>query len=76
MGLPAMTMSRGKWLVPFRGRNASKVYNQNFLWRYESVYVMDNHRAAMWCWLRHINPEHGKGVAEGAGEPGLQRDLA
>jgi hypothetical protein len=51
-----MATSRGDWLVPFTGRNASGVYNQNFLWRDDSLYVMDNHRAAMWCWLQHVDP--------------------
>jgi UPF0489 domain len=46
----------GEWLVIFKGRNTSGAYNQNFLWRCGNVYVMDNHRAAMWCWLQHINP--------------------
>jgi uncharacterized protein UPF0489 len=50
-------MSCGEWLVPFKGRNDSGLYNQNFLWRDGSIYVMDNHRAAMWCWLQHVNPE-------------------
>jgi hypothetical protein len=49
-------MPRGEWLVPFKGRNASGVYNQNFLWPAGTVYVMDNHRAAMWCWLQHVDP--------------------
>ncbi|MDD2179217.1 UPF0489 family protein [Acidovorax sp. D2M1] len=33
--------------------------NQNFLWQSDNVplYVMDNHRAALWCWLRHIEQE-------------------
>ncbi len=43
-------------LVPFQGRNDSGVDRQNFLWRHGSIYVMDNHRAAMWCWLQHIDP--------------------
>ena len=49
-------MPRGEWLVPFKGRNASGVYNRNFPWRSGTVYVMDNHRAAMWCWLQHVDP--------------------
>jgi UPF0489 domain len=49
---------RGEWLVPFRGRKASGPYDQNFLWRHKNIYVMDNHRAAMWCWLQHIDPRH------------------
>jgi virulence-associated protein VapD len=51
-------MSRGEWLVPLKGRSASGVYNQNFLWRDGTVYVMDNHRAAMWCWLQDVDPSH------------------
>lgn len=46
----------GEWLVPFRGRGHSGHYRQNFLWRHEHIYVMDNHRAALWCWLQHIDP--------------------
>ncbi len=48
-----------KWLVPFKGRKDSEVWDQNFLWRHKSVYIMDNHRAALWCWLRHLE-EHKK----------------
>ena len=42
------------WLVPFKGRNHSGCYEQNFLWRKDNVYIMDNHRAALWCWFQHI----------------------
>lgn len=45
----------GEWIVPFRGRNFSGTFNQNFLWRDGSVYVMDNHRAALWCWLQELD---------------------
>jgi len=45
-----------EWLVPFARRNASGAYNQNFLWRDRNTYVMDNHRAALWCWLQHFTP--------------------
>jgi hypothetical protein len=51
-----MTMAMGEWLIPLRRRGAPGPYNQNFLWRHKSIYVMDNHRAAMWCWLQHIDP--------------------
>ena len=44
-----------KWHVPFKGRNHSGFYDQNFLWQQDSVYVMDNHRAAFWCWLQEVN---------------------
>lgn len=42
------------WPVPFGGRNHSGAVTQNFLWRQGSSYIMDNHRAAMWCWLQEI----------------------
>ncbi|HNP35033.1 MAG TPA: hypothetical protein PKK10_04205 [Woeseiaceae bacterium] len=50
-----MTGNGEFWHVPFQGRNPSEVYNQNFLYQYENVYVMDNHRAAYWCWLRECD---------------------
>jgi hypothetical protein len=46
----------GEWLVEFKGRKASGTYDQNFLWKSGNVYVMDNHRAALWCWMQHIKP--------------------
>ena len=52
-----ITMADGEWLVPFKGRNRCGAFGQNFLWRHKSIYVMDNHRAAMWCWLQHIDPK-------------------
>lgn len=42
------------FILDFRGRNSSAEYDQNFLWRSGSIYIMDNHRAALWCWLQHI----------------------
>jgi hypothetical protein len=45
----------GTWIVPFKGRNQSGPYNQNFLWRDSSIYVMDNHRAALWCWIQELD---------------------
>ncbi len=51
-------MANGEWLIPFRGRNDSgATTNQNLLWRNKSIYVMDNHRAAAWCWLQHVDPD-------------------
>jgi len=47
------------WLIPFKGRKDSGGWDQNFLWRHESVYIMDNHRAALWCWLQHLE-KHNK----------------
>lgn len=48
-----MTM---RWIVPFKGRNNTGVYNQNFVWNDGHLYVMDNHRAAAWCWAQHVDP--------------------
>lgn len=45
------------WLVPFKERQRSGVWDQNFLWRHKSVYIMDNHRASLWCWLRHLEDD-------------------
>ncbi len=45
------------WLVPFKGRNHSGCYEQNFLWRKNNVYIMDNHRAALWCWFQHLKKD-------------------
>ena len=47
-------MTNETWLVPFKGRNPSGPHTQNFLWRTDALYVMDNHRAALWCWLQHL----------------------
>ena len=44
-----------EWLHPFRGRRRSAHYDVNLLWRSERLYVMDNHRVAMWCWLQHLS---------------------
>jgi len=43
------------WLVPFTGRNESDVWSQNFVWKKDNIYIMDNHRAALWCWLKQLN---------------------
>lgn len=43
-----------EWLIPFAGRNSSLSSAINFLWRDDSLYIMDNHRAAAWCWLQHL----------------------
>jgi len=50
-----MANPKPQWLVPFKGRNHSGPTNQNFLWKQGNAYVMDNHRAALWCWLNEMN---------------------
>lgn len=46
-----------EWLIPFKGRNFSWAFTQNFVWRDKNVYIMDNHRAALWCWLQHVRDD-------------------
>lgn len=43
-----------EFILPFRGRNTSGTYDINFLWKFDSIYMMDNHGAALWCWLQHL----------------------
>lgn len=43
-----------EWIYPFQGRNGSLAITQNFLWCSKKIYIMDNHRAAPWCWAQHI----------------------
>lgn len=43
-------------LIPYAGRRYSHAFVQNLLWADENVYVMDNHRAAAWCWAQVIDP--------------------
>ena len=50
--------STTEFLLPFAGRNHSGATNQNLLCKAGNVYIMDNHRAAMWCWLQEV-PEDG-----------------
>ena len=45
---------KGSHLIPYKGQLASKEYEQNLLWADGSVYIMDNHRAAAWCWVQHL----------------------
>ncbi|WP_165874678.1 UPF0489 family protein [Cocleimonas flava] len=47
-----------EWILPFKGRNVSTAFNQNFLWKKDNIYIMDNHRAALWCWLEEISVEN------------------
>lgn len=46
------------WIKPlpkdYFNRNSS-FYNEVFLWQTDNVYVMDNHKSALWCWLQTCN---------------------
>lgn len=52
----------GEWIQEFKGRNDSLAVELNFLWKEENVYVMDNHRAALWCWLQHMDTRNKCGL--------------
>lgn len=42
-------------IIPFNGRNHSGTYNLNLLWNSGPIYLMDNHRAALWAWAQKLN---------------------
>jgi hypothetical protein len=45
----------GHHVIPYLGRNHSGAVTQNLLWQDGHVYLMDNHRAALWCWQQHCD---------------------
>ncbi len=45
----------GQYIKKFIGRNSSLAQNLNFLWNDGDIYIMDNHRAAYWCWMRNYD---------------------
>lgn len=45
----------GEWILDFQGRNHSTAIKLNFLWKQGNIYIMDNHRAALWCWMDSVN---------------------
>jgi hypothetical protein len=44
-----------EWLIPWTQRGRSGPVRDNLLWRNDRVYVMDNHRLALWCWWQHLD---------------------
>lgn len=44
-----------EWLIPWEKRGHSGATDDNFLWRHGNLYVMDNHRLALWCWWQHLH---------------------
>jgi hypothetical protein len=65
----------GKWIIPFKGRNASGATKVSFLYQKKNVFFMDNHRTASWCWensirecsniaLIHIDAHYDAGMVE------------
>jgi hypothetical protein len=44
-----------KELIPLLAKNVSTDSTDNFLINEDNIYVMDNHRLALWCWFNKIN---------------------
>ena len=42
-------------IIKFKGQNVSWVKDLNLLCKENNIYVMDNHVAALWCWLQEID---------------------
>ncbi len=71
----------GSFLIPPSKKEYARVYDNTFLWKEENIYVMSNHRLALWCWLQcgdifegkhtliHIDEHTDARRWEGAGEP-------
>jgi len=41
-----------KFLILLKNRGESASSTDNFLWRDKNIFVMDNHRLALWCWFQ------------------------
>lgn len=46
-----------KDILEFKGKNVSLFYDLNLLCNERNIYVMDNHNAALWCWLQEIDTD-------------------
>lgn len=44
-----------KFLIPFKGRNSSEQTSDNILFQEKNIYIMDNHRLALWCWFQKLD---------------------
>jgi len=42
-------------IIKFKGQNISWVKDLNLLGKEKNIYIMDNHSAALWCWLQEID---------------------
>ncbi|EEQ1710390.1 hypothetical protein AB2X58_004280 [Escherichia coli] len=46
-----------KLLIPLTQKGPSLAYNLNFLAQDGNIYISDNHRIALWCWMQHLQPD-------------------
>ncbi|AUN96812.1 hypothetical protein C0V70_01570 [Bacteriovorax stolpii] len=42
------------FLIPLKNRGESKSSLDNVLWNEGKVFIMDNHRLALWCWFQKM----------------------
>lgn len=47
-------MKKEQWLIPFKGRLSSGPELCNLLYKKQQIYIMDNHRLALWSWFQHL----------------------
>ena len=47
-----------RFLIPLTNRGKSAAYQDNVLVVLGNVYVMDNHRLALWCWFQQMQKNH------------------
>lgn len=71
----------GVFVIQPQRQEFARVYDNTFLWQEENIYVMANHRLALWCWLQcenilnrehvliHIDEHTDARRWEGTGEP-------
>ena len=43
------------YIIPFKGENYSLAYDVNLLIRISNIYLMDNHKMALWCWSQQMD---------------------
>lgn len=46
------------WHLPHRGRLLSESEQCSFLAQKDNIYVMDNHRCALWCWKNYLQSQN------------------
>jgi len=49
-----------KYLIELTNRGESSSYSDNVLLNDDKIYVMDNHRLALWCWFQEIKKQDPK----------------
>lgn len=44
-----------KWYRELKERKSSLSCEVNLLWQHDTIYIMDNHRVALWCWAQNVD---------------------